>query len=108
MGAGEGGYGWYRANLEGASGDYVDLGFNTFGWRIAVCIFGTLCVPMMYLLARRLWPNRLFALAAATLVCFDGMFFLQSRIGLIDIFPIFFIPLPDPLFPPPIPRPTHS
>ena len=91
IGAGEWGYGWYRAHFEGATGDYIDLGFNTFGWRIAVCIFGSLCIPMMYLFARRLWPNRLFALAAATLVCFDGMFFLQSRIGMIDIFPIFFI-----------------
>ena len=88
---GEWGYGWYRAHFQGATGDYIDLGFNTFGWRIAVCIFGTLCVPLMYLLARRLWPNRLFAIAAATFVCFDGMFFLQSRIGMIDIFPIFFI-----------------
>ncbi len=88
---GEWGYGWYRAHFQGAAGDYIDLGFNTFGWRIAVCIFGTLCVPMVYLMARRLWPNRLFALAAATFVCFDGMFFLQSRIGMIDIFPIFFI-----------------
>jgi hypothetical protein len=89
--AGEWGYGWYRAHFEGASGDYIDLGFNTFGWRIAACIFGTLCIPMMYLFARRLWPNRLFAIAAATLVCFDGMFFIQSRIGMIDIFPVFFI-----------------
>ena len=88
---GEVGYGWFRANFQGAKGDYVDLGYNTFGWRIAACLFGTLCIPMMYLLARRLWPNRLFAIAAATLVCFDGMFFIQSRIGMIDIFPIFFI-----------------
>jgi len=85
------GYGWYRATFQGAGGDYIDLGNNTFGWRIAACIFGTLCIPMMYLLARRLWPNRLFAIIAATLVCFDGMFFIQSRIGMIDIFPIFFI-----------------
>jgi hypothetical protein len=91
LAAGMWGYGWYRAHFQGASGDYIDLGFNTFGWRIAACIFGTLCVPMMYLLARRLWPNRLFAIAAATLVCFDGMFFIQSRIGMIDIFPIFLI-----------------
>ena len=83
--------GWYRAHFEGLSGDYIDLGFNTFGWRIAACIFGTLCIPMMYLFARRLWPNRIFAIAAATLACFDGMFFIQSRIGMIDIFPIFFI-----------------
>ena len=91
VGAGEWGYGWYRAHFEGATGDYVDLGFNTFGWRIAACLVGTLCVPMMYLFARRLWPKRLFAIAAATFVCFDGMFFIQSRIGMIDIFPIFLI-----------------
>ena len=95
---GEWGYGWYRATFQGAKGDFIDLGFNTFGFRIAVCIFGTLCVPLMYLFARRLWPNRLFAIAAATLVCFDGMFFLQSRIGMIDIFPIFFILLAYTLF----------
>jgi dolichyl-phosphate-mannose--protein O-mannosyl transferase len=89
--AGEWGYGWYRATFEGVKGDFIDLGFNTFGWRIAGCIVGSLCIPMMYLLARRLWPNRLFALAAAVLVCFDGMFFIQSRIGMIDIFPIFLI-----------------
>ena len=89
--AGEWGYGWYRATFQGARGDYIDLGFNTFGWRIAACLFGTLCIPMMYLLAKRLWPNRIFAIAAATLACFDGMFFIQSRIGMIDIFPIFFI-----------------
>ena len=88
---GELSYGWYRAHFQDQSGDYIDLGFNTFGWRIAACLFGVLCIPMMYLFARRLWPNRLFAIAAATLVCFDGMFFIQSRIGMIDIFPIFFI-----------------
>jgi len=83
--------GWFRAHFQGAQGDLIDLGFNTYGWRIASMLFGTLCIPMMYLLARRLWSNRLFAIAAATLVCFDGMFFVQSRIGMIDIFPIFFI-----------------
>jgi len=54
---GEWGYGWYRAHFEGAKGEYIDLGFNTFGWRIAACIFGILCIPMMYLFARRLWSN---------------------------------------------------
>ncbi|HEX6488148.1 MAG TPA: phospholipid carrier-dependent glycosyltransferase [Candidatus Dormibacteraeota bacterium] len=86
------GWGWFQATFQGAHGDYADLGYNTFGWRIMSCIFGTLCVPMIYLLARRLWRSaRLFAVAAATLVTFDGMFFIQSRIGMIDIFPIFFI-----------------
>ena len=84
-------YGWWRATFEGAHGHYADLGFNTYGWRIMSVIFGSLCVPLMYLLAYKLWPRRLFALTAATLVCFDGMFFVQSRIGMIDIFPIFLI-----------------
>jgi dolichyl-phosphate-mannose-protein mannosyltransferase len=91
--AGEWSYGWYRATFQGAHGDYIDLGFNTFGWRIAVCIVGTLCVTLMYLLAFRLWRNRIFAVAAATFVCFDGMFFVQSRIGMIDIVPVFLIML---------------
>jgi dolichyl-phosphate-mannose-protein mannosyltransferase len=90
--------GAYRAVFQGARGDFSDLGFNTFGWRIMSCIFGTLCVPLMYLLAMQLWRERWFAVAAATLCCFDGMFFIQSRIGMIDIFPIFFIMLAYTLF----------
>src|SRR6202022_4065160 len=31
IGAGEWGYGWYRATFQGATGAYIDLGFNTFG-----------------------------------------------------------------------------
>src|SRR5205085_989101 len=91
-------YGWFRATFQGAQGNYADLGFNTFGWRIMSAIFGSLCVPLMYLLALKLWPRRLFALAAATLACFDGMFFVQSRIGMIDIFPIFLILLAYTVF----------
>jgi dolichyl-phosphate-mannose-protein mannosyltransferase len=86
--------GWLVAgDLPGARGSYADLGFNTYGWRIMVCVFGSLCVPLMYLLALLLWRIRWFALAAATMVCFDGLFFVESRIAVIDIFPSFFIML---------------
>lgn len=90
--------GWWRATFEGARGNYADLGFNTYGWRIMSCAFGSLTVPLMYLLAHQLWRDRWFATAAGTLSCFDGMFFVQSRIGMIDIFPIFFIVLAYTLF----------
>jgi dolichyl-phosphate-mannose-protein mannosyltransferase len=90
--AGEWLYGWWRVTFEGYHGSFADAGFVPFGWRIMACVFGSLCPPMMYLLARRLWPDvRFFALAAGVLTCFDGMFFVQSRIGMIDIFPIFLI-----------------
>jgi dolichyl-phosphate-mannose--protein O-mannosyl transferase len=89
--AGEWLYGWWRVTFEGYKGSYADAGFTPFGWRIMACVIGSLCPPMIFLVARRLWPNRFFALAAGVLTCFDGMFFVQSRIGMIDIFPIFLI-----------------
>jgi len=89
--AGEWLYGWWRVTFEGYSGSYADAGFTPFGWRIMACLFGSLCPPMMFLVAYKLWPNLFFALAAGVLTCFDGMFFVQSRIGMIDIFPIFLI-----------------
>ncbi|HVB76696.1 MAG TPA: phospholipid carrier-dependent glycosyltransferase [Candidatus Nitrosotalea sp.] len=96
--AGEWVYGGWRALTQGARGSWADLGYNTFGWRLSVCVFGSLCIPLMYLLALELWPRRRFALAAAVLACFDGMFFVQSRIGMIDIFPIFLIMLSYALY----------
>ncbi|HEX6548267.1 MAG TPA: phospholipid carrier-dependent glycosyltransferase [Candidatus Dormibacteraeota bacterium] len=90
--AGEWLWGWYKATFLGYHGSYADLGFDTFGWRIAACVFGSFCPPMMFLLGRKLLPaDPFFALAAGVLTCFDGMFFVQSRIGMIDIFPIFLI-----------------
>jgi len=89
--AGEWLYGWWRVTFEGYSGDYADAGFTPFGWRIMACVFGSLCPPMMFLVAYRMWDDRFFAVAAGLLTNFDGMFFVQSRIGMIDIFPIFLI-----------------
>ena len=98
LAAGQLGWGWFRAAFQGAHGDYRDLGFNTFGWRIMSCIIGTLVVPLMYLFALRLWPNRFFALAAGVLSCFDGMLFVQSRIAMLDIIVVFFLVLTYWLF----------
>ena len=90
--AGEWLWGWWKATFLGYSGSPADLGFDTFGWRIAACVFGSLCPGMIYLLGRRLMPEqRFFGFAASVLVTFDGMFFIQSRIGMIDIFPIFLV-----------------
>jgi dolichyl-phosphate-mannose-protein mannosyltransferase len=98
IGAGEWTYGMWRKLTEGLSGSPANLGFNTLGWRLAPCIFGSLCIPLMYLLAIQLWRNRWFAVTAATLSCFDGLFFIESRVAVIDVFPIFFIILSYALF----------
>jgi dolichyl-phosphate-mannose-protein mannosyltransferase len=59
-------------------------GFGTWGWRLASLVFGTALVPLIYLIAMRIRPDRFFAAAAALLMTFDGMAFVQSRIGMID------------------------
>lgn len=86
-------YGWYQVTFNHVSGSYLDAGYDTFGWRLAACLFGILLIPLLYLFARRLYSPRFFAISLATLATFDGMFFIQSRIGMIDIFAIFFIVL---------------
>ena len=66
-------------------------GFGTWGWRLAPLVFGTLLIPLIYLIALRLWPDRFFATAAAVLMNFDGMAFVQSRIAMIDVIAIFLL-----------------
>ncbi len=74
------------------------FGFNSFGWRVMSGLFGTALVPLMYLLARQLLGVRFFAVVAGLLTSFDGMTFVQSRIGMIDIFPIVLVVLSYLLF----------
>jgi dolichyl-phosphate-mannose-protein mannosyltransferase len=64
------------------------FGFNSFGWRVIVALFGTAIVPLMYLLARQLLSVRIFAISAGVLTAFDGMMFVESRTAVIDIIPI--------------------
>ncbi|HEV3231839.1 MAG TPA: phospholipid carrier-dependent glycosyltransferase [Candidatus Dormibacteraeota bacterium] len=66
-------------------------GFGTWGWRLTSLVLGTLLIPLIYLLARRLWLDRFFATAAAILMGFDGMSFVQSRIAMIDVVAIFLL-----------------
>ncbi len=68
-------------------------GFTTWAWRLSVALFGSLVVGLVYLLAMRLWRNRFFAGAAAFMMAFDGLEFVESRIGVIDIIALFFVVL---------------
>jgi hypothetical protein len=65
------------------------LGFGGWSWRLSCAIAGSLLVGVVYLIARRLRRDRFFAVAAATLVGFDGLEFVESRTGVIDIIAIF-------------------
>src|SRR5204862_6632704 len=71
-----------------ASGDVgsVDIGKNTFGWRIPGVLAGALTAGLIYLLARILFRRRSVALIAGGLVLADGMMFVQARIAMNDIY----------------------
>jgi dolichyl-phosphate-mannose--protein O-mannosyl transferase len=69
----------------------LTFGMNPFGWRIASAVVGSLMVMVMVRLARRLTGSTLLGATAGLLLCFDGLQFVLSRLGLLDIFMAFFM-----------------
>jgi dolichyl-phosphate-mannose-protein mannosyltransferase len=67
------------------------FGYRPFGWRAAPALAGTLAVLLVYLIALRLWRTRAWATVAAVLVGVDGLFFVQSRLAMLDIFVALFV-----------------
>jgi dolichyl-phosphate-mannose-protein mannosyltransferase len=66
------------------------FGDNPFGWRAASATVGTLAVIIMVRLARRLFSSTLLGGFAGLVFALDGMEFVLSRIGILDIFVMFF------------------
>ncbi|TMB57213.1 MAG: phospholipid carrier-dependent glycosyltransferase [Chloroflexi bacterium] len=69
----------------------IDVGSNTFAWRLASVIFGSLLTALIYLLAATLFPRRRIAVLAAIFIAVDGMSYAMSRIAMNDIFVATFI-----------------
>ncbi len=62
---------------------------NSFGWRFAVCVMGTLSILMIGRAARRLFGSSLLGTVAAILLAFEGHHFVHSRTGLLDLILMF-------------------
>ena len=62
------------------------FGFDSFGWRVAVAVAGTVTVALLYLLARRLFRSTAAASFASGLLAIDLLHFVQSRTSMLDIF----------------------
>lgn len=61
-------------------------GDNSFGWRIGSAIFGATGVVLAYLLALAITRRKAVAVTAALLLLVDGLYVVQSRTGMLDIY----------------------
>lgn len=68
------------------------FGYNSFGWRLASVIAGSIIVPATYLFARKIFGDFVGIMSAALLI-FDPMQQTMSRIAMLDIFLALFITL---------------
>ena len=73
-----------------AVGEWI-YGLTTLGWRVAPAIFGTLAILVMCRVARRLTRSTLLGCTAGLLLSLDGLEFVLSRTGILDIFLMFFV-----------------
>ena len=69
----------------------IDAGSHAFAWRLPGVIAGALMAGLLYLLTRILFRRRLVAGLVGVFVIADGMFFVQSRIGMNDVYVGLFI-----------------
>lgn len=65
------------------------FGQTSLGWRLPGAIFGTAVVFLVYLLGKKLFGARAGLLAAA-IVSLDGLLLVMSRVGMNDIYFLFF------------------
>jgi dolichyl-phosphate-mannose-protein mannosyltransferase len=66
------------------------FGFSPFGWRFMGVIFGTLMIPIMYMLGKKLMGSWIGGFASAFLLTFDFMHFTMARMGTADTYVVFF------------------
>ncbi len=73
-----------------AVGEWL-FGLNSFGWRFSSAVFGSLAILLMCRIARRMTRSTLLGCVAGLLMSLDGLEFVLSRTGILDIFLMFFV-----------------
>ncbi len=63
---------------------------NVYAWRMAVAIFGTLAIPLCYLVGKRLFRSIPMAAIPAGFLALDGHAIVTSRVSILDIMVMFF------------------
>ncbi|MCH8566409.1 phospholipid carrier-dependent glycosyltransferase [Nesterenkonia sp. LB17] len=64
---------------------------SAFGWRISAALAGTLAVLLIALIAQRMFRSVFLGAFAGMLTAIEGHHLVMSRVGLLDIFMMFFV-----------------
>ena len=67
------------------------FGNNSFAWRFFSAFFGFGVIVLIYLIAYKLFKSRLVALFASFAAATDGLLLVMSRIGMNDMYFLFFV-----------------
>jgi dolichyl-phosphate-mannose--protein O-mannosyl transferase len=66
------------------------FGYEPWAWRLAPALAGTLLAPVFFLLARRVVATERGALLATLLLLLDGVYLVQSRVAMTNVFAVLF------------------
>jgi dolichyl-phosphate-mannose--protein O-mannosyl transferase len=66
------------------------FGYHPWAWRLAPAIAGILLAPVFFLLARRVLATERAALLATLLLLLDGVYLVQSRVAMTNVFAVLF------------------
>lgn len=72
------------------AGSMLVLGQNSFAWRLPAAVFGVGVVYLVYLIGKELFKSEEIGLIAAAVMSLDGLVLVMSRIGMNDIYLLFF------------------
>ncbi|OBA65514.1 dolichyl-phosphate-mannose--protein mannosyltransferase [Nocardia sp. 852002-20019_SCH5090214] len=67
------------------------FGYTSWGWRFTAAVFGSLLVLLVIRITRRMARSTLIGAIAGVLLIADGVTFVSSRIGMLDIFQAVFV-----------------
>jgi dolichyl-phosphate-mannose-protein mannosyltransferase len=66
------------------------FGYAPWAWRLAPALAGTLLAPVFFLLARRVLATERAALLATLVLLLDGVYLVQSRVAMTNVFAVLF------------------
>ncbi|MGB6179986.1 MAG: phospholipid carrier-dependent glycosyltransferase [Rhodococcus sp. (in: high G+C Gram-positive bacteria)] len=67
------------------------FGYTGWGWRLSSAVFGVILVLLVVRIVRRMTRSTLLGAVAGVLLIADGVTFVTSRVGMLDIFMVVFV-----------------